>query len=335
MRIFNKIILIILGMVFSISCNRSGNTNIQTNKTSIATPPEFLTIRKPNLYPEGIEYDAKHTRFLVSSLREGIIGSACDCGSFTTFIKNEKLVSTIGIRIDTKRNRLLVCNSDPGVSINTNPKTQNKLAGLGIFDLSDGKLIKYYDLGNLKPGAHFCNDIALDNEGNAYITDSFSPIIYKVDNNDNASIFLTDKQFEGKGFNLNGIVAGNGFIIVAKSNEGLLFKIPLNDPAKFTQIKIDRNFPGADGLLWSQDGTLILIANLVNVPINKVFKLSTNDNWSSAKVVSEFDTGFVFPTTGTKRSDSIYVIYSMLHKLFDPNNKEATNTFTIKKVKLN
>ena len=91
------------------------------------------------------------------------------------------MVSAVGLRIDSQRDRVLVCNSDPGVSLHTDKTTQGKLAGLAVFQLSTGKLIKYLDLGGLSSGGnHFCNDIAVDDDGTAYATDSFSPIIYKI-----------------------------------------------------------------------------------------------------------------------------------------------------------
>ena len=202
---------------------------------------------------------------------------------------------------------------------------------MGIYSLSTGQRQAYVNLGALAEGGHFCNDIALDKAGNAYISDSFSPIIYKVDTNNRASILLMDKRFTGDGFNLNGLVVKDDYLIVAKYNEGLLFKVPLNDPGKFSQIKIDQTLSGADGLLWAADGSLIVIAN---TSTNKVFKLSSNDNWASAKIIKSSDTGQVFPTTGVLRSGDVHVLHAMLHVLFNPETKTHIENFQIKKYKM-
>ena len=292
-----------------------------------ATAPETITFTKAALYPEGLEYDAKRNHFLVTSMHEGIIGEVSDDGAYKVFAQDPNFVSAVGIRIDAERDRLLVCNSDPGVSIHTKKENQGKLAGLGIFQLSTGKLIKYLDLGKLGgAGGHFCNDIALDSAGNAYVTDSFSPIIYKVDTANNASILLNDKRFTGEGFNLNGIVVKDNYLLVAKYNEGLLFKVPLDKPEQFTQVKIKETLVGADGLLWAPDGTLVVIANLTT---NKVFKLASNDNWTSASVIGSVDTGEVFATTGVVRDGKIYALYAMLHVLFNPETKTQIEKFEI------
>ena len=291
--------------------------------------PDTISFKKEALYPEGVEYDAANNRFLVTSLREGVVGTVTPDGIYNALFQDSQMVSAIGIRIDRDRDRVLVCNSDPGVSIHTKPETQGKLAGLAIFQLSSGNLIKYIDLASLSEGGgHFCNDIALDSNGIAYVTDSFSPIIYKVDAENNASIFMKNDQFAGEGFGLNGIVVKDGYLLVAKYNDGTLYKFPLDDPQKFSQVTIEGSYPGADGLLWAADGALILIANATT---NKALKLTSDDDWASAKIAGIVDTGQVFATTGKQISGDIYVLYAMLHVVFNPETKEHVNTFEIHK----
>lgn len=265
-------------------------------------------------------------------MRYGTVSEVKDDGSFKEFIKDDNFVTSVGIRVDSERDRLLVCNSDPGVSVHTKKENQGKLAGLGIFQLSTGKLIKYIDLARLSGiGGHFCNDIGLDGAGNIYVSDSFSPIIYKVDTNHKASIFFRNERFKGEGFNLNGLVIKDDYLIIAKYNEGILFKVPLNDPSKFTQVAMSETFPGADGLIWAADGSLIVIANMNT---NKVIKFTSTDNWASATVAGSSDTGQVFATTGVNRGGDIYAINAMLHVLFNPETKEHVESFDIKKHKL-
>jgi len=290
--------------------------------------PQVIRFNKAALYPEGVDYDPKGKRFLVTSLREGIVGSVKDDGTYQALIQDPQLVSAIGIRIDHARDRVLVCNSDPGASIHTKKENQGKLAGLGIYKLSSGELIKYINLGAMMDGGHFCNDIALDQAGNAYVSDSFSPIIYKIDNQLNASILLNHQRFTGEGFNLNGLVVKDDYLIIAKYNEGILFKVPLNDPQNFSQVKIMDSMHGADGLLWAPDGSLIVIANTTT---NKVFKLTSPDNWQSAKIVKRTDTGQVFATTGVYRDGGVYVLNAMLHVLFNPATKSHSDSFEIRK----
>ena len=324
--VFSALILIISG------CDKGKETTTakQEEPAKEMAAPDTISFKSMALYPEGVEYDAAGQRFLVTSLRYGTVGEVKDDGTYTEIIKNDNFVSAIGIRIDSDRDRLLVCNSDPGVSVHTTPGTQGKLAGLGIYQLSTGNLIKYIDLASLSSdaGGHFCNDIGLDSEGNAYVSDSFSPIIYKVDANNNATIFLKNERFKGKGFNFNGLVIKDDYLLIDKANEGILFKVPLNEPEKFTQVSIPETFLGADGMLWDADGSLIVIAH------SKIFKLTSTDNWASAKVESSIDTGPVYTTTGVLRDGDVYALDARLDVLFNPETKEHIETFNIRKHKL-
>ena len=308
--------------------------NAETNKVQHST----IKFNSTALYPEGVDWDAKNKRFLVTSIRKGEIGSVKDDGTYWVFAKDSRMVSSVGIKIDAERDRVLVCNADPGAAEKSSKATTGKLAGLASFRLSTGKLIKYIDLAKGIDGGHFCNDLTIDKDGTAYITDSFSPIIYKVDTNYNASVLLNNKTFSGKSFNLNGIVVKDNYLLVVKMNSGQLFKIPLNNPNAFNEVKLNNPIYGADGLAWGPDGSLIVIANnnayvgaTPPTATNKVIKLRSADKWQSAKILGQADTGDVFATTGTIRNGQFYVIHAMLHVLFNPETKQHLEQFNIVK----
>lgn len=321
--------LLICGMAASlIACN--------DDKPSVT--PAIVKFQSASLYPEGVEWDASNKRFLVTSIRKGEIGSVKDDGTYWLFAKDPRMISSVGIEIDAKRDRVLVCNSDPGAGEKSSPKTTGKVAALAVFQLSTGKLTHYIDLAKNIEGGHFCNDITIDKDGTAYITDSFSPIIYKVDSNYNASVLINNKAFSGKSFNLNGIVVKDNYLLVVKMNSGQLFKIPLNNPNAFNEVILKEKIEGADGLLWAADGSLIVIANNnahVGIPAstatNAVIKLTSDNQWASASVKGKSDTGDVFATTGTLRDNQLYVVHAMLHVLFNPETKQHLEQFNIVK----
>ncbi|PSB68015.1 hypothetical protein C7B61_03125 [filamentous cyanobacterium CCP1] len=293
-----------------------------------------VVVNQPALYPEGIEYDASTNRFLLSSVREGTVYEVLANGVVRPFIQDDRLVSSTGIHVDTQRNRLLVPNSDYGVSLNSTPETIDRLAALGIYDLSTGDVINYVDLERLRPGAdHFANDVAVDAEGNAYVTDSLSPILYKVTPAGEASIFLESDRFLGNGFNLNGIVYHpDGYLIMVKKSEGVLFKVPLDNPAAFSEIQTDRNFVGADGLILAADQDLIVITNRSGETVsNEVFALNSEDDWQSALVTDSYVSDDDYPSTGTIRDGNIYVIKGQLHG-YTPETTDFFQQFEIKQV---
>src|SRR5450631_837817 len=140
-------------------------------------------------YPESVTWSAKQNRFFVSSVRHGTVGVVTPDGKYTPFIADDRLVSTVGLLVDDERNTLWVTNSDPGAGERTNAATQGKLAGIATFGATTGKRLAYYDLGHLSEGTHLANDVALDADGNAYVTDSFAPVIYRITKAGEASIF--------------------------------------------------------------------------------------------------------------------------------------------------
>jgi hypothetical protein len=293
--------------------------------------PDVVSIRQTDLFPEGVQYSSRYQVWLVTSLRRGLVNQVKDDGTIKPLIRDDAtLVSTIGLRVDQGRDRVLVANSDPGVGERTNPGTQRKLAGLGIYRLSTGEKIAYANLGALRPDyEHFANDIALDGAGNAYVTDSYSPIVYKVTPEGTASVLIENSRFIGEGFGLNGIAFHrNNFLIVAKMDEGILFKVPLSNPDNFSRIELDRTLPGADGIFWTITGDLVVIAN---EPTNAVFLVKSTDGWNSGRVAGEMQTGDVYATTGVVRGNANYVLYARLNRLFA--GQLPVEEFSIRKVK--
>lgn len=274
--------------------------------------PAKITVAQPRLHPEGVQYDELNQRYLVSSRTQGRLGTVKDDGSYQLFADDPRLISTIGLNLDVPRQRVLAAVSDAGVNTSrSTPATLRQLAGLAIFNSKNGNLERYVNLGALRPGQqHFANDIAVDLQGNAYVTDSFSPIIYKVDPQGNASVFLENQQLSGgTGFGLNGIVfhpGEGGFLLVAKTNDGTLFKVPISSPQSFTTVSKTQSLVGADGLLLLTPETLLVVSGSQQA----VIRLSSTDTWASARATGSFATGATGPTTITRRSlTDAYVLY--------------------------
>lgn len=279
------------------------------DETTAATPSK-ITVPQRALSPEGIQYDETNKRFIVSSRTQGRIGTVRDDSTYTQLADDPRLVSTIGLNLDASRQRLLAAVSDIGVNTTrSTATTMRKLAALAIFNPSSGALTSYVDLGALRPALpHFANDIAVDAQGNAYITDSLSPIIYKVDAAGVATVFLENSQLSGgTGFGLNGIVYHpDGYLLVAKTNDGTLYKVPLATPASFAAVTSSQSLVGADGLLLLDNNTLLVVAGSQNT----VFRMASTDAWATTRATGSFATGAVSATTITRRNGTeAFVLY--------------------------
>ena len=288
-----------------------------------------ITFTADKNYSESMSWSAKQNRFFVGSITHGTVGTVSPDGQYEQFITDDRLVSTVGILVDDSRNALWVANADPGAGSRTAAATQGKLAGIAKYDATTGKRLAYYDLGSLSKGSHFANDLSLDDVGNAYVTDSFAPIIYKIDTSGKTSIFAQSPLFkDAEGFNLNGIAYHKGgYLLVGKYNSGDLFKVSISDPTDIRRVELPASLKGADGFnLWDDEHLYVAI----NFGFDKSVELVSTDDWATAKLVREVKSLETMPTAPTKVGNDIWVLNSRLDNLFDPK-AEKVSDFVLQK----
>jgi len=288
-----------------------------TASADTATRPPQIIFTSNQAYPETASWSEKEKAFFVSSIRHGTVGKVTLDGKYTPFITDETLVSSVGVLADDNHNTLWVINADSGVGDRTNTATVGKLSGLAAYDETTGARRAYYDLGGMSSGAHFANDIALDDVGNAYVSDSFAPNIFRIGVDGKASIFARNESFgEGNGFNLNGIAwHKDGFLIVGKWNSGELFRVNIADPTKVDKIELSESLKGADGFHLVDSQRLIVAQNL---GADRTVELVSTDGWKSAKVVRQLKSVLSMPSSATQVGDDIYILNSRIDNLFDP-----------------
>jgi len=246
-----------------------------------ATPAgEVIVANRGGFIPEGIEYDQANGRFLTGSLAEGTIFEIERDGSVVPFITDAELVSSVGIEADEPRDRLLVTNSDRSVF---QPGNVGQ-AKLGVYSLTTGEKFAMVDLAAVigapsDPPAYFANDVTVDGEGNAYVTDTRMNVVYRVTPDYQASVLY---RFTGlpEGAALNGVVYHDGgyLLVVAGQN---IYNVPVANPDGTRQVKVAEPVPGQDGILWSADGRLVAVSNSGDAP--RVVAFRSDDNWVSAQ----------------------------------------------------
>ncbi|MBD0378218.1 MAG: hypothetical protein ICV51_21645, partial [Flavisolibacter sp.] len=207
---------------------------------------------------------------------------------------------------------------------------RNAPNGVGEYDLYTGTRILFTDLTALLPGVPvFTNDVVLDPEGNAYVTNSFSPVIYKVDRYGKASVFFQNAAFATgpDEFGFNGIQYDErGFLLVAHTSLNEIIKIPLRKPTDYSVVQLDALLSFPDVLLLSKDGKQLVVVNE-----DRVLSFISNDQWKSGSVSTSFYVGPVFATSLTSDGKRVWVLYSHLDKLLNGENQD---TFTIQEMPL-
>jgi len=279
---------------------------------------ENISFEADTSYPESLSWSPKQNAFFVSSVRHGVVGKVTKAGQYSVFIRDPKLVSTVGVLVDDARNTIWVANSDPGAGERTQAATQGKLAAVATYDSKTGKAKAYYDLGGLSEGAHFANDIALDADGNAYVTDSFAPVIYRITNTGVTSIFARNELFsKGDGFKLNGIAwHRGGYLLVGKYNTGEIYRVDVSNPSQVEQVSIPETLVGADGFHLSDDQHLVVVQNN---GVDRTVELISTDGWKTAQISRVLSSELSMPTAATNVGKDVFVLNARLDTLFNPD----------------
>jgi len=270
-------------------------TSLAKDNTQTIKHSNTITIEGIALNPEGIEYDSNDQTFLLSSLNAAPITKVSMDGTYKPFTSGEKFpLSTAGLQIDPKRNRLLVAGFNGTEIMDKDPKTKGA-SFLRVYNLKTGVLEKEINLSSLAPeaNAYFANDIAVDSAGNAYITDWYAGLIYKVDLEGKPSIFW--KNSSGIAGGPNGIdFHQDDYLLVSiikVNDKGIyekhgLVKVPLANPNASSNVAItDVAFGGFDGMVITPKGKVIGVTNNRKTGGgNTLIELTSKDNWKSAQV---------------------------------------------------
>ncbi len=261
--------------------------------------PDEIVAERGGFIPEGVEFDMMNGRLLTGSLSEGSVFEVHADGRVTPLVEDDELVSSVGIEADEPRNRLLVANADRSVF----QAGGMGVAKLGVYNLTTGARIAMVDLAAAADAGadaeHFANDVAVTDDGTAYVTDTRLNALYRVTVDYEASLF---HRFEDGGGGPNGIVHHPaGYLLVARG--ATLWKVPLDDPAASSEVTLPEEVPGQDGMVWSA-GRLAIVSNASN----RVVALTSEDDWATAIVagVAPYETQ---ATTAAVVGDDVYVVH--------------------------
>ena len=290
--------LALLGLLVLGACD---HRNADPNAPVFAENTPFSADRQ---YPEGIAYAPSLGQFLVTSLTQGKVGTVSVTGQYADLFTDPQLISTQGVKV--LNGNVYVCNAAQSVASKTTPQATGKTAGLFIYSLTTRQFVRKTDLAALLPGApHLANDVALDAQGVAYATDSFSPVVYRVAADGTPTVLVNNPVLgvPAGQFGLNGIVFHPGnYLIVVKSATGQLYKIDLGNNNAITEITGFAPLTGGDGM--------VLIDNDLYV-VNKqsqVTQLRGANNWATAAVVKTDAVGYVQATTNTVVNGQVYTL---------------------------
>ncbi|MEV1004895.1 hypothetical protein [Nonomuraea sp. NPDC050202] len=218
---------------------------------SAATDRPTLLYELPGdrVFPESVAVDHEREVFYVSSAFDGAIyRGRKGRRELEVFLPSagDGRTTAQGLRLDAK-GRLYVAGGVTG--------------RMWVYDTRTRSLVRRFDTG--LTNNVFINDVALDREGNAYFTDSYTPVLWRLPATElkpsavagHAQRFVdltgTAVRYQD-GFNLNGIALerhGRSLLTV-QSNTGKLFRIDLGT-GRVSELPVEQGpLYGGDGLTF-------------------------------------------------------------------------------------
>ncbi len=301
-----------------------------------------------NGYPEGVAWHAEKEAFIVSSLRGGTLGLVGLDGSYRVFSADKRLLSSVGVLVDAPRGRVLAVNTDLGVAHGGDDSRRQRTSQVFEFDADSGALRHIYDFSALSKGATLANDLAVDNDGNIYVTDSFQPQIYRAGYADKSvSVLLRDSRLRPENKdktteqlpNLNGIVFHpDGYLLAGDYVRGKLWRIPTDKPQDFHEVRLPAPLTGPDGLRLIAPDTLAAVQTAPDAEgkmRSAVAFVRSTDGWQSAKIADNQPLADVDgATTATLKGDELWLVNSHYPSLFAAPEKadEAEQRFALIRV---
>ena len=253
--------------------------------------PSAYVVPGPAVFPEGVAFQPSTGAFFVTSTGDGTVFRGHVSEPVTeVFLPGGQDGRTTAIGLEVDDTRLYVAGGPTG--------------RIFAYDTETKALLESFETGT----GGFLNDVATTRSGDAFVTDSFRPILWRV-SADLTTVepwlnFTGTPIVYGGGFNLNGIVAtpDDKYLIVSKSNTSQLFRIDVGTK-EIVEITTDEP-TGGDGLQL-QGHTLYAIAG------GGIVKVVLSDDFSSGDVVSRTtDPSFRSPTTNAIARGRMLVVNS-------------------------
>lgn len=303
----SAILIVVLAGALAACGGETGNggggettaSNIETGGSTMASGDVWsYELPGEEVYPEGVVYQESSGDFFVGSTTNGEIfrGTVQEGGGTAeVFLEGgqDGRTAAIGLELDDE-GRLFVAGGDTG--------------RMFVYGTGSGELV---DRFQNERESTFVNDVAVTRSGDAYFTDSFSPVLYRLAAAGDGYEFEEYLDLEGTpieyedDFNLNGIVAtpDGRYLIVTHSTTGQLFRI---DTQREEIVEIDL---GGDQV--AGDGMILEGRTLYAVVGTEILPVQLSEDYASGEVGEAFSySQFRSPTTIAKYDERLLVVNS-------------------------
>lgn len=274
-------------------------TRAEANRRVVQRGKVAFQIPQKDLIPEGIAHDSKTGDFFVGSILQKKIVKIDKAGKASDFTASgqDGLQGLLGMSVDPVARTLWAC-SGPSARVSTEP------SHLFRYDLATGALKGKYELPGKPP--HLCNDIAVGQGGEVFVTDSTGGAVHRLRPGKEALETLVPL---GTLIYPNGLaISTDGKRLFVADFTGLsLVDVATGkvEPLKYPETV---NVTGVDGL-YLYAGHLVAVQNGSGAERVVRFELNAAQNAIlSEEVLESRNPLFKIPTTGVVYGSSLFLI---------------------------
>jgi len=271
-----------------------------------------FTLAEPGLLATGIAIDPRTGDTYITSVRQRKIVRRTGQGAVSDFIRTgqDGFLAGAWLAIDPGR-RLLFASAAAVPFMSGYDKKDAGASGLFVWDLKSGKLVRKAMLP-ADGKQHFLNALILDREGNAYVSDSGTPGIYRLSQGrDSLEVFVPAGLFQST----QGLAFSDDekTLYVADYTDGVWAVDMDRRERRRLQEPADAWLAGLDGLTRVPDG---FIAVQIGVRPQRVLRLrldSEGRRIAAVQILEMNHPGYSGPIQGVVSGASfLYVANSQL-----------------------
>jgi sugar lactone lactonase YvrE len=271
-------------------------------------------------FPEGITSTADGTLFIGSVGTGEIVRVPPGASKPEPFFPAGTFHGVVGIHVDEAAGTLWACYAD---------LTFQTPSGLASIDIATGQVTGTHDY----PAGGLCNDVALDDNGNVYATDTFLAAIRRLPaGSDALEEWSTDAQFgtpQGE-LGVNGIAWDGQDLYTVKSNDATMYRVAIEadgSAGAVTLLTPDKPLGNPDGLTTLGTGRFLVVDNAGGTV--KQLTLA-----GDSVAVMTLDNSLDTPTTAAIAFGDAWVVEGQLDHLLGGDPATVDLPFLVKRVYL-
>jgi len=276
---------------------------LRVARTPVNRSTLAFVIPEVDLIPEGLAYDSGEDCFYIGSLYKSKIVKITRDGEVSDFAKTRQdgLVSIVGMKADAE-GRFLWASSSYGYKKDNIPVEELGTCEMVKYNMEGGKLADRYSLP--KEENHFFNDVVLNSDKDAFVTDSHVPAVYIISHVENEVKEFVKLE---PGLYPNGIaISDNENFLYVAVRDGIIIIDMRDKSSKYLKHRENIYTSGCDGLYFYKQ-SLIGIQGF----LGRIARFHLADNLAEVvelEILEAYNPDFESPTTGAVAGSEFYYI---------------------------